>query len=201
MHVTMPNRSFVRSKSLPTCWRANIIKISLAILGFVFLLASSAEAMVVSRVPERRDGKPTGWYMYRVSLSAAESRALHKVPGFNLRLGRQVVDRMMTDMGAPRGFTATAAMAPAIGWATARVGYDLWYWSIQHKGRPFLIAYRFHPSAAAQVRRVLGGRYDAACQRHQAHRERACHDDQVGPSLPLKCLSPKDIDQRGKGKP
>jgi len=161
MHANMPFRSVVLSKNPFTCHRARAITAFLMFVAFGFLLATTSEAMVVRCVAEQRDGKATGWYVYQVSVHAAESKALHTVPGFNLRLGRQIVDRMMADMGAPRGFTATAAMAPAIGWATARVAYDLWYWSIQHKGAPFRIAYRFNPTEVAQVRRVFGAAGDA----------------------------------------
>lgn len=150
--------------------KSRIVKIVLVSITLVLALGSSAQAMTVSRVPEIRNGRRTGWHLYQVHVTASESRALHTVFGYNLRLGRTVIDRIFADMGAPRGFTAIAAMAPTIGWGTARVGYDLWYWSRQHRGRAFVIGYRVNLHAMAEVRRILGSIGDRLPQAHEVAR-------------------------------
>lgn len=138
----------------------SIRRMVLPALAVLLGLPFTAEGMTVQKAQELVNGKPTGWDLYYVSVTAKESKALHSVVGYNLQLGRNVVDTIMAQIGAPRGVTATAAMAPTIGWATAKVGYDLWYWSIQNKGRAFTIGYRSNTQAAAQLRDALGAAGD-----------------------------------------
>ncbi len=138
----------------------SIARVLVPVLVILLGLSFTAEGITVKRVPEVANGKPTGWDLYYASVTAKESKALHSVWNYNLQLGRTVVDTIMAAMGAPRGVTATAAMAPTIGWATAKVGYDLWYWSLQNKGQAFTIGYRSNTQAAARLRAALGGAGD-----------------------------------------